>query len=117
VTYRWKDLARKFEMLIGEKAGIPQSLFVEFPLMTGPPQPDLGSLAMKRVFVEWRHWPKREGIIPIDDSQLALSAEFDLESGETKSIHFEHPSLIGFLPSYQKASVTLKLHLAYGLPQ
>jgi len=96
VVKRWEDLAKDFEHVLIDRLGIPRQLLADFPPMAA-----LGSVGIKRLVVEWRHWPKRQGVVPIAESKLALNAEFDLETGDLKSVNFADPSLIAILGGQQ----------------
>jgi hypothetical protein len=94
VVLRWEDLARGLEHTLTDRLGIPADLLAPFTSGAARRPPQLGTEAIKRLVIDWRNWPKTNGFVSIEDTTLALIAEFDLETGELKFINLVEPSLI-----------------------
>jgi len=94
VSVTWKDLSTNLEGMLRNRLGIPAELLARFTADGKWKPPELGTRTTKRLVVEWRHWPRTEGFVPIQESILAFAAEFDLENGELKWINFQDPEFI-----------------------
>jgi hypothetical protein len=104
VTKRWEDLARGLEELL---VGIGMSKEQLAPYFAQPRFnfPGSGTNSLKRVLVDWRDWKGpadyKGRTVMISETKLALSAEFDLETGELKSIDFFDPAFTEALRKLQ----------------
>ena len=101
VVMHWEDLARGLEHTLTERLGIPADLLAPFTPHPERRPPQLGTEATKRLVIEWRNYPKTNVFVSIEDTKLALNAEFDLETGELKFINFVEPSFINALARKQ----------------
>src|SRR5262249_35045148 len=84
----WRQLALALERRLIKEAGIPAALLGQFSASAAYRfAPDMGSYGLKRLCVQWRPngSPK---IIRGRETSAALSAEFDLGTGELISIAF-----------------------------
>jgi hypothetical protein len=95
IVKSWQELAKELEPLLIEKLGIPKELLAPFSPNSRFKAPDVGSEGIKRVIVDWRNWPHNTGrTVWTSETKLAISAEFDLETGELKFIKFHDPKFI-----------------------
>ncbi len=104
VTKHWEELAKKVEAILVKNAGLDPLLIRRYEAAPTIKPPEIGSQAVRRIVIEWRHWPKRSGFIPVSDSTLGFRAELDLQSGDLKWLKFDDPSLISALGKRQGKS-------------
>lgn len=99
----WRQLASGLEQRLVQHLGIPAAVLAQFGARPdGRFPPEIGSYAMKRLVLTWR--PKGSIPLPIHGVPPpgALSAEFDLATGELKFIYFRAPELINAMARAQK---------------
>lgn len=100
ITSRWDELAKRLEHNLVEKLGIPKELLAPYTRrLENDDPPVLGAKSLKRVLVEWTNGaPQRveyeNGAARVWENHLGFEAEFDLETGEVKSLRFRDPILI-----------------------
>jgi hypothetical protein len=86
----WHELAKALEPTMTHTLGLPQAVLaacrpVQATVTAGPGATN----AVKRMLVQWRVWPEHPGpSVTINETSAAVTAEFDLESGELKGISF-----------------------------
>jgi hypothetical protein len=104
ITRRWDDLARDLERKLAENLGIPFKLLKPYKpqLLNKYLDVTVGGTAVKRVLVEWTNGERRKvenrgGAAWVWENDLGFAAEFDLETGETKSFRLRDPKLIAAL--------------------
>jgi hypothetical protein len=104
IRRRWDDLASGLERKLVEKLGIPSKLLKPYKpqLLNKYLDLTLGGTAVKRVLVEWTNGERRKvesrgGAAWVWENDLGFAAEFDLETGETKSFRLRDPKLIAAL--------------------
>lgn len=83
----WKPLAKALEPVIVERLGIPKGLLARYHPMPGVRPAEPGKWGYTRLLVEWRDFPL-VGEIAVADTKLAFQAEFDLRTGDLKSLNF-----------------------------
>ena len=97
----WRQLAKALQRRLVQDVGISPTLLAQFSVRPTPAFPEVGSYAMRRLVVQWR----RNGSPLIVDGRApaaALTAEFDLGTGELKFIQFGAPDLINAMARVQK---------------
>lgn len=90
INKSWKDLSSDLQKSLEEKLLIPAEVFSTFVPSPDREPPDVGTEGkIKRLVIEWRKWPPHKGsFIPVEDTNLGFSAEFDLENGRLVWISF-----------------------------
>ena len=97
IAKEWENLASQLELALTRNIGIPKKALSPFSPGRRFHSFKVGDQWIKRIVVDWRAWPSTPGTFSVSDARLALFAEFDLETGELKSIRFEDPTLIEIL--------------------
>jgi hypothetical protein len=101
VSLHWEDLAKNLEKVLVEKVGIPKALMVLFQAEEHIHRAEFGTFDVKRTVISWRNWPRNaHRFVSVDETRLAFTAEFDLETGELKSIWFQDEE---FVPALRAA--------------
>ena len=89
INLRWQELAKRLERTLVEKLGVPKRCLVPFrPVVTWGPADAFGTETLTRVQVAWRE--KRH---PGEDVH-GVAGEFDLQTGELKTVGFCDPGII-----------------------
>ena len=97
----WRQLARSLERRLVQDVGISPTLLSQFTLWPSPYFPEMGSYGLKRLEVQWhRNGPPL--VVRGSPHAPALRVEFDLGTGELKSIEFGAPELINAIARLQK---------------
>lgn len=116
IVYRWEDLSNELEYKLIHGLGFPSERIAYYRPNARYKPPVLGSVDIKRVSVDWRHWPS--GIdadhpgrnISLDESTLGFGADFDVETGQLKAIEFYDKALVDLL-SVLKQSAPIRKEL------
>jgi len=90
----WLVLARNAEALMETRLGIPTNLLNRFTPWVGGVRPEVGDVDRTRTVVQWRTWPGRDPSATNERPRAAVTAEFDLTTGELKCIAFLDPQFI-----------------------
>ena len=89
-----EDIAKKLERALIEKVGLPAEELRQFTHDPFSRAPEVGTTDLKRMVALWRTWPPNPGrAVSVDETRLGFVAEFDLETGQVKSISFYDPAL------------------------
>lgn len=102
----WENLAAELASKLEREFGLSKKELA--PFTPGPEfrPPELGSIALKRMMIEWRSWPRRNlkpgDYISVEESKLGMTAEFDLETGELESFAIADPRLLSLFGKGQK---------------
>jgi hypothetical protein len=96
VAKKWDDLAARLERNLIGNVGLEKEALAPFRPSPNPAtQPQPGTRGETRVFVEWRKPSVHaDPVARVSQLNIAFDTEFDLQSGELKSIHFNDPQLI-----------------------
>lgn len=90
-----RDLADELQKRLVERVGIPASTLEPFTVSLPKDETQLDTHGLNRDVLLWRNWPKDSGrFVRTSETQVAFSAEFDLETGAVKFIKFYDTSLI-----------------------
>jgi hypothetical protein len=102
INRQWEDLAKDLEGTLVENAIIPKAWLAPYSATRASAVPELGTIAIKRIAVEWRDWPRNtHRTVSVDETKVALWAEFDVETGELVAISFRDPAFIAALRAAQ----------------
>ncbi len=95
VTRNWEDLAKALEPVLVAKLGIPAKKMARlraYPVY--PPKEETGRDPVARAVLTWRSPPPVKHKSPPGERYEAFSVEFDLHTGDLKSIKFHDRSLL-----------------------
>jgi hypothetical protein len=94
----WEGLAKDLERVLVHNVGIPKQLMTAYSAGQEIGRPKKGEETIARTVLAWRNWPRNaHRFVAVEETTLALQAEFDLETGELKWISFHDPHFIGSL--------------------
>jgi hypothetical protein len=96
VTRRWELLAKELERALTEHVGLNKEDLAPYQCFANPvTPPEPGTKGETRAYVEWKK-PSASASPPgrLQSPNTAFDAEFDLGSGELKSLHFTDSKLI-----------------------
>jgi len=97
VVNNWRDLSKKLERTLVERLAFrPEELAPFSPEPEAVP-PAVGTEGTRALWVKWRETPLSRNYLPTSERKPGFAAEFDLETGQMRSIKFDDPSLIGAL--------------------
>jgi hypothetical protein len=89
VKHHWEDLAKNLERVLIEEIKVPKKCFAAYASRASSEPPEFGTETLKRVRVEWTDRQNRK--------EFGFGAEFDLETGEIKSVGFRDPKILDAL--------------------
>jgi hypothetical protein len=90
LQFRWEDLAKRLNTLLTQKGPMAQSRLEKFT----PTLYVQGRGGMARCLVRWCDSEENRNMsVSLEDIKTALLAEFDLGTGQTKTLRFDDPEL------------------------